>query len=79
MPENKNESFEASLARLEQIVEKLESGEGNLDEMLKLYEEGIALIRVCNAKLEEAEQRVKMLSLQNDGTVVLTDFAVGEE
>ena len=62
MPKKKV-SFEESLARLEEIVGKLENGEGDLDGMLKLYEEGIALIRVCNTQLQEAEQKVKMLAM----------------
>jgi exodeoxyribonuclease VII small subunit len=78
MPKKKV-SFEESLARLEEIVGKLENGEGDLDGMLKLYEEGIALIRVCNTQLQEAEQKVKMLAMQADGTVVLTDFNQTEE
>ena len=78
MPKKK-ESFEESLARLEEIVGKLENGEGDLDGMLKLYEEGIALIRVCNQQLQQAEQKVKMLAMQADGTVVLTDFNQTED
>ena len=75
----KQESFEVSLAKLEEIVERLEKGESDLDEMLKLYEEGISLIRICNAKLTQAEQSVKMLSMQADGSVALTDFDIAEE
>ncbi len=67
-------SFEAALARLDEIRRSLESGETSLDEMLKLYAEGVELIRLCNETLESAEQSVKQLQLQPDGTVVLSDF-----
>jgi exodeoxyribonuclease VII small subunit len=72
-------NFEASLARLEEILRALESGDASLDEMLKLYEEGVGLIRFCNEKLESAEQSVKMLQLQSDGSVGLTDFGRTED
>ncbi len=67
-------SFEAALARLDEIRRSLESGETSLDEMLKLYAEGVELIRLCNETLEKAEQSVKQLQLHSDGTVVLSDF-----
>ena len=75
----KTQTFEDSLARLEEILRALESGDASLDEMLKLYEEGVGLIRSCNEKLESAEQSVKMLQLQPDGGVALVDFGKTEE
>ena len=56
-----NMTFEEAEARLSEIVEKLEKGESPLDEMLKLYEEGTALLRRANALLTDAETRVKVL------------------
>ena len=71
--------FEASLQRLEEIVRALDGGTAGLDDSLKLYEEGIKLVRTCTETLEKAEQKVKMLSLRVDGNAVLTDFdAEGE-
>ncbi len=75
----KNVRFEESLSRLEEILRCLESGDTALDEMLKLYEEGIALIRGCNEQLENAEQKVRMITLQADGKVALSDFDGTEE
>ena len=54
-------NFEASMARLEEIVLRLESGEATLDESLKLFEEGSKLMGKCNAMLDAAEQKVTML------------------
>lgn len=54
-------SFEQQLARLEEIVLRLESGETPLEESLKLFEEGSKLMRKCNALLDTAEQKVTML------------------
>ena len=74
----KKMTFEASLSRLDEILEALESGETDLDGLLKLYEEGIALIRSCSTQLEKAEQTVKMLQLQSDGSAALVDFGKGD-
>lgn len=58
-------NFEAALKRLEEIVRKLEGGDLPLDTALELFQEGIQLSRLCNAKLDEAERRVEIL-LKND-------------
>ncbi len=79
MAVKKEKNFEESLARLEEILHALESGDASLDEMLKLYEEGIGLIRFCNEKLEHAEQSVKILQLQPDGKVAMKEFDQGED
>lgn len=70
-------SFEASMERLEEIVRALESGDMGLDDSLKLYEEGVALVRACSDRLDKAEQSVKLLRLQGDGSVTLEDFPQG--
>ena len=54
-------SFETDLKRLETITEKLKDENTGLEESLKLYEEGIALVRECSKTLEEAEVRLNML------------------
>ena len=54
--------FEASLDSLEQLVEKMEKGDMSLEESLAAYESGVGLYRRCQAALEQAELRVKLLS-----------------
>ncbi len=61
-------SFEQALTRLEETVRLLESGNVPLDDSLALFEEGIALVRLCNGKLDGAEQKVVKLKLNGDGT-----------
>lgn len=61
-------SFEEALARLEETVRLLESGNVPLDDSLALFEEGIALVRLCNGKLDNAEQKVVKLKLNGDGS-----------
>ena len=70
----KTMTFEESLDRAEEILERLEAGNEPLDVTLKLYEEGIALIRSCNKQLEAAEQKIRMLQIQPDGTAAAVDF-----
>ena len=58
--------FEAALAELEKLVEKMESGEQSLEESLKSFQRGIELTRTCQKSLKEAEQRVEKLIQQGD-------------
>ena len=58
---NKDMKFEEAIAELERTVKALEDGNTPLDRALELYEQGIALIRLCNEKLEGAEQKINML------------------
>ena len=61
-------SFEASLDRLQKIVQKLESGDAPLDESLKLFEEGVSVAKNCQEKLSAAEKRVEILVKAPDDT-----------
>ena len=67
-------TFEESLARLEQIVAELEGDEVELDHALRLFEEGIALLRGASGELARVEERVRLLGEEGDGTFFLTDF-----
>ena len=58
--------FEQSLAELQQLVERLESGELSLEDSLSAFEQGIRLTRECQAALGQAEQKVQML-VERDG------------
>ena len=57
----KKMNFEQSLARLEEIVGHLEKGDMPLNDSLKLFEEGTALLSSCNKMLDDAEQKVVKL------------------
>ena len=67
-------TFETAIARLEEIVHLLESGNAPLDVSLSLYEEGVALVRLCNMRLDNAKQRVKILTVGEDGTLEEQDM-----
>lgn len=70
-------SFEEALLELEGIVEKLEKGQLSLDESLMLFEKGIKLVRECNAKLKNAQQKVEQLIGEN-GELRTEPFEVEE-
>jgi len=66
--------FETALKRLEEIVEKHETGELSLDSALELFEEGIKLSRFCHTKLEQAERRVEILLKNGSGQTRAVPF-----
>ena len=67
-------SFEDALARLETIVESMESGEVPLAELLAKFEEGNALLKTCEARLKEAELKIDQLKRQKDGSATFSSF-----
>ena len=60
-------SFEDALEELRQIVERLEGGEGRLEEAISAYDRGARLKRHCEEKLREAKERIEKISLGPDG------------
>ena len=70
-------NFEEALARLEEIVRSLESGDKSLDDSMKLYEEGVRLIRVCSSELEGAEAKIKILKETLSGEIAESDMPAG--
>ncbi|HEY0469684.1 MAG TPA: exodeoxyribonuclease VII small subunit [Polyangiaceae bacterium] len=70
-------SFEASLERLHQIVERLESGELDLEDSLQLFEEGVRLSRASQARLNSAEKRIEeLLAIDEEGRPIVREIDV---
>ena len=65
--------FEASLKKLEGLVDQMESGELSLEASLKIFEEGIKLTRECQKALKEVEQKVSLLMEKNGKQPYETD------
>ena len=65
-----NQTFEASMARLEQIVRAMERGDVALEESLKLFQEGTELVRNCQKLLDEAQLQIKKIMTAPDGSPV---------
>ncbi len=70
--------FEDALNKLEMVVQKLEEGNLPLDDSLKLFEEGVGLVKFCSSKLNEIEKRVKVLTKDKGGNLVERDFPATE-
>lgn len=68
MSKDKGFNFESALARIETINTQLEGGALTLDDSIKLYEEGVKLVRQCQKALSAAEQKVILLSQNNEST-----------
>jgi exodeoxyribonuclease VII small subunit len=69
-------SFEQALEELKQIVERLEQGQGELDQAIEAYQRGALLKQHCEAKLRDAEQKIAKISLGPDGGVSAEDMDV---
>lgn len=67
------DTFDTRLQQLKTLVETMEKGDTPLEDALKYYEQGIALIRACETQLKNAEQTILRLQNQN-GTETLTPF-----
>ena len=62
-----NLNFEKSFSRLEEILNRMNSGKATLDESLKLYEEADSLISLCSSRLETCETKIEMLMKKREG------------
>ena len=71
-------TFEAAMARLDEIVRKLEKGDAPLQDAMKLFVEGTELSRRCNELLSEAEQQVVKISKGPDGAPLEQEFENAE-
>ncbi len=67
-------SFEAALAKLESIVEAMESGDVPLADLIAKFEEGSKLLKVCETRLKDAELKIEQLKKQKDGKVAFEKF-----
>ena len=71
--------FETALAELEAIVQRLEQGELSLEESLRQFERGVVLTRNCQKSLQQAEEKIRVLSKGADGELAERDFEAPDE
>lgn len=67
-------NFEKAMERLEKITVELSRDGITLEESLALYEEGVALAKICNHQLEDTERKIKTLQISADGEIEEKDF-----
>lgn len=70
----KNQTFEENMQRLEQIIRAMERGDVPLEQSLKLFQEGTKLVESCGKLLDEAELQVNKIVTATDGTPLEEDF-----
>jgi exodeoxyribonuclease VII small subunit len=69
----KEQTFEKSYARLEEILEKINHGEVSLENSLSLYEEADSLIQSCNKKIDSAEKKITTLMKNREKELILDE------
>ena len=67
-------SFEDALSRLEEIIHRMESGDSPLESLVKNYQSGVKLLKLCRSKIELAEMKIKEVTDQ-DGKLTTEDFS----
>ena len=70
--------YESAMERLEEITEQLESGEPKLEEAIALYSEGLEIAKFCNARLSEADEKIKVI-VENNGLFEEEEFDEGDD
>ena len=73
------QTFENALARLEEIVQQMDSPTLPLDQLIADYEEGVRLVKVCEAKLKDAEQKIEIITKRAQGDPELAAFDPAEK
>lgn len=71
--------FEQAISELEEIVKELEDGNLSLDESLEVFQKGIALSKLCNKQLDEAERKIELLTKDKDGNLNLQAMEIEED
>ena len=66
--------FSEALARLDAVVSALDRENTDLEESLRLYEEGVRLVAICQGKITEAERKIQLLKMTPDGEVTEEEF-----
>ena len=77
--DSSHKPFESALTELEQVVDRLESGELSLEEALEAFEKGVGLVKYCNQKLNEVEKKVEILIKDKEGKLQLQSFEEAAE
>src|SRR5215467_11204973 len=67
-------NFESAMDRLEKIVEQMESGKLPLEDLIVRYEEGMNLVKVCQDRLTNAEQKIEIIARNSAGKAIVKDF-----
>ena len=79
VPAAEGQSFETMMKRLEDLVARLEGGNLPLEDSIRSFEEGMALVRECTAVLQRAEERIEKLTRDASGAPAVSTLSAGRE
>ena len=72
-------NFEGAMDRLEKIVGQMESGKLPLEDLIVSYEEGMNLVKICQERLANAEQKIEIIARNSAGKTVVREFEPTQE
>jgi exodeoxyribonuclease VII small subunit len=72
-------NFEGAMDRLEKIVEQMESGKLPLEDLIVRYEEGMNLVKICQERLANAEQKIEIIARNSAGKTAVKEFEPTQE
>jgi exodeoxyribonuclease VII small subunit len=72
-------NFEGAMDRLEKIVEEMESGKLPLEDLIVRYEQGMNLVKICQERLANAEQKIEIIARNSAGKTVVKEFEPTQE
>lgn len=75
MTDKKQDSIEEAMRKLESLVNDMESGQLPLEKLLSHYEDGVKLVRLCQEKLDAAEQKIQIIKRTTAGAAGVEDFS----
>jgi exodeoxyribonuclease VII small subunit len=78
-PREAEPNFEGAMDRLEKIVEQMESGKLPLEDLIVRYEEGMKLVKTCQERLANAEQKIEIITRNSAGKAVVQEFEPAQE
>jgi exodeoxyribonuclease VII small subunit len=78
-PRDTELNFEGAMDRLEKIVEQMESGKLPLEDLIIRYEEGMRLVKTCQERLANAEQKIEIITRTSAEKAVVTEFEPTQE
>jgi exodeoxyribonuclease VII small subunit len=78
-PRDAEPNFEGAMDRLEKIVEQMESGKLPLEDLIVRYEEGMNLVKICQERLANAEQKIEIITRNSAGKAVVQEFEPTQE
>jgi len=78
-PREAEPNFEGAMDRLEKIVEQMESGKLPLEDLIVRYEEGMKLVKICQERLANAEQKIEIITRNSAGKPVVQEFEPTQE